>query len=115
MSHRNAQLSGIIRSTVATHALRIPPNLAKVVSVVDVKLSKDFSYADIFLSAVEGVEAAIKFLFQSKGLIRKELAGILRMHKIPILRFHRDTLSEQGNRIDDILSKLKEGNKSKSH
>ncbi len=106
MSHRNAQLSGIIRSIVATQALKIQPQTAKVVSVVDVKLSKDLSYADIFISAVEGVDAAIQFLFRHKGEIRKHLLATIRVHKIPILRFHKDVAGERGNRIEELLRAL---------
>ncbi len=107
MSHRNAQLSGIIRSVVAKHALKIQPQMAKIVSVVDVKLSKDLSYADIFISAVEGVDRAIEHLFRHKGEIRKELSATIRVHKLPVLRFHKDELGEQGNRIDDLLQRIR--------
>ncbi len=108
VSHRNAQIAGIIRSTVARYALKIQPQAAKVVSIVEVKLSKDFSYADISVNAIEGMDNAIKFLLAHKGELRKELAEQLRLHKIPVLRFHRDELGEQGTRIDNLLTKLDE-------
>lgn len=107
MSHRSEQLAGIIRSIVATFALRIPPMKAKVVSVVDVRLSPDYSYADIYLSAVDGVDRAVTELLSMKGEIRKKMSQEIRIHKLPVLRFHRDEVGERGNRIDELLEKLK--------
>lgn len=106
MSHRPQQLAGIIRSIVATFALRIPPMKAKVVSVVDVQLSSDYSYADIYLSAVDGVERAIESLISMKGEIRKKMSSEIHIHKLPILRFHKDELGERGNRIDELLRRI---------
>lgn len=106
MSHRPEQLAGIIRSIVATFALRIPPVKAKVVSVVDVKLSSDYSYADIYLSAVEGVDRAVTELMSMKGEIRKKMSQEIRIHKLPVLRFCRDEVGERGNRIDELLATI---------
>ncbi len=106
MSHRPAQIAGIVRSVVARHATSIPPTTAKVVSVVEVKVSADLSYADVYLSAIDGVEHAIHTLKAQASEMRAELANDLKLHKIPTLRFHKDTTGEEGARIDDLLSKL---------
>jgi ribosome-binding factor A len=106
LSHRPAQLSGILRSVLALHALQIPPNTAKVVSIVQVKVSADLSYADVYLSAIEGVEPAIKFLKEKVPEIRSELASTQKLHRIPALRFHKDTTGEEGAKIDKLLSTL---------
>lgn len=106
MSHRPEQLAGIIRSIVASFALRISPMKAKVVSVVDVTLSSDYSYADIYVSAIDGVDRAIEALIEMKGEIRKKMSQEIRIHKLPVLRFYKDEVGERGNRIDELLSRL---------
>jgi ribosome-binding factor A len=106
VSHRPAQIAGVIRSTVAEFALQIPPNVANVVSIVDVKMSPDFSYADVFISAMDGVDAAVKNLASRQGEIKKNLSTKLRVFKLPILRFQRDIEGERGTRLDALLEKL---------
>lgn len=96
--------ASLIRSVVAKHALAIPPHIAHVVSITDVEVSADFSYADIYVSALQNVEAAIKFLNNNKGPIRKELSGGLRSFRLPLLRYHVDTRGERGSRIDRLLA-----------
>lgn len=106
MSHRNAQIAGIIRSIVASHALRIPPSVACVVSVVDVRLSEDIQYADIAVAAVSGVEKAIAHLTKAQSSIRREIASRLRLHRVPILRFHHDIDGSRAHRIDLLLDQI---------
>ena len=106
-SHRIAQISGIIRTVAATHALQTPPNMATVVSVTDVRVSADLSYADVSVSAITNVEGAIKFLASQKGAMRKELAAKLQSHRVPILRFNVDTEGQRASRIDTLLDSLK--------
>lgn len=77
-----------------------------MLTIVDVQLSQDLSYADIYVSAIAGVEDGIKYLASQKGSMRAELAASLRLHRIPILRFHRDDVGERGARIDRLLSSL---------
>ncbi len=106
MAHRVPQIAGIIRTVAATHAVRIPPDKAIAVSITDVKVSADLSYADIFVSALEHPEAAVKILTSGKGEMRKELAGRLQAHRIPMLRFHVDKEGEKASRIDRLLESL---------
>jgi ribosome-binding factor A len=107
-SHRPLQIAGVIRQVVARFASQIPPSLAQVVTVVDVRLSEDFSYADIGLTAISGVEEATKYLPKKKGEMRSELAAKLRVHRIPQLRFSVDEDSLRGNRIDEIFHVIDE-------
>lgn len=114
LSHRPAQIAGVIRNTVALFAVQIPPNVAKVVSIVDVKLSPDFSYADIFVSAMEGVDKAIKNLASRKGEIKKSLSSKLSVYKLPVLRFQRDIEGERGTQLDVLLDRLAKEEKDKT-
>ena len=106
VSHRVPQIAGIIRSLVATIALSIPPTLAGLTSIADVKVSTDLSYADIFVSAVDRTEAAVKFLEAKSSRMRRELALALRVHRVPQFRFHIDIEGQRGERIDRLLELL---------
>ena len=106
MSHRVPQIAGIIRTLVATISLSIPPTVAGLTSIAEVRVSADLSYADIFVSSVDRTEAAVKFLAAQKGRMRRELALQLRVHRVPQLRFHVDAEGQRGERIDRILGSL---------
>ncbi len=106
MAHRPAQISGMIRTLAAGYAIQIPPTTANIVSIADVKVSSDLSYADIFVSAITGAPAAVKFLASKKGAMRKTLAAQMRTHRVPILRFKVDTETARVTKLDEILESL---------
>jgi ribosome-binding factor A len=106
LSHRAAQIAGVIRSFVARVALSIPPAVSGLVSVADVRVSADLSYADIFVSAVDRSDAAVEFLASRKGRMRRDLAEALKTHRVPALRFHVDVEGQKASRIDRLLESL---------
>ncbi|MDD5054646.1 MAG: 30S ribosome-binding factor RbfA [Candidatus Peribacteraceae bacterium] len=106
MSHRFLQIAGIIRSVVARHALTIQPNVASMVSITDVRLSSDFSYADISVTALTNVEAAVTALKRGSTQMREEVGKVVTMHKLPMLRFRRDDAIEKGEQIDRLLAQI---------
>lgn len=106
MSHRAAQIAGMIRTLAATHALSVPPSVAGLTTVTDVRVSADLSYADIFVNALDRTDAAIRFLASKKQQMRRDLAGALKVHRVPQLRFHVDEDGQRGERIDRILQSL---------
>lgn len=79
------------------------------VTITDVQVTNDNSYAKIFVSFLgkeERAQAGLRALNQSKGFIRSELAKRLSIRKTPELIFQIDRSLEQGNRIDKLLSDL---------
>lgn len=106
MSHRPLQIAGIIRSVVARHALTIQPNIATMVSITDVRLSTDFSYADISVTALSGVDAAVAALRRGATEMREEVGKAVTMHKLPMLRFRKDDVIEKGEKIDQLLQTI---------
>lgn len=106
MSHRPQQLAGIFRSTIASFARTASPDIAQAISIVDVKISSDLSYADVYVSAIGDIKKALTFLRRGGKEMRKKLAADLMLHKLPQLRFHKDEVSEHGARIEEILKKL---------
>lgn len=78
-----------------------------MVFIPEVKVSKDFSYAKIYVSFLneseekEGLEA----LNHSKGYIRSLLAASLDIRRVPELTFILDEGYKKEARIEEILSK----------
>lgn len=103
MSHRPAKIASVIRQVVAIEALNIPPDLAQVVNVTEVKVSSDFSYADVFVTALKNPQQAIKHLKKRQGSLRRSLARELQMYRIPILRLVIDRRGEEGEKIERLL------------
>ena len=97
----------MLRTIVARQTIEIPPNLATIVAIANVKVSADLSYADIFVTAITGAEAAVKFLTARKGRMRAELARSLQAHRSPILRFHIDEEGERVRKLERVLESLK--------
>ena len=65
-------------------ALRIPPDVSLAPTITSVKVSADLSYADIFVTAMQKPEAAVRFLGGVKGEMRRELAKNQRKHGITV-------------------------------
>jgi ribosome-binding factor A len=104
--HRTTQLSGIVRSIIARFTLEIPPDVANGVSVTEVKLSPDLQYADIYVSAITGVKAAIEDLKTKNGAIRKAIATEVNAHTVPTLRFQADDRGEKADKLDRLIGSL---------
>ena len=87
------------------------PRVPVFTSITDVTVSSDFNYADLYVSVlaqdkdkqVEAVEA----LNSAKGFMRKSLSQRLKLRVTPELRFHLDDSFDKGQRIDEILEKVK--------
>ncbi len=87
------------------------PRLSDV-SVTDVKVDKELSYADIYVSSPQGKEKQeeiMKALKHASGFIRARLADALsHLRTFPELRFHWDMVPERVDRIDSIIAELEE-------
>ena len=80
-------------------------------SITDVKVDRELAYADIYVSAVEGSERAEEILAgfeRASGFIRRYLAERVDLRVFPRLRFHWDPTPERADRIERLLSSLRE-------
>jgi ribosome-binding factor A len=85
------------------------PRLSSV-SITDVNVDRELSYANIFVSAVEGHirEAEImQGLESARGFLRKQLSERIELRSFPQLRFHWDPTPEKADRIEQLLDKIK--------
>ena len=82
----------------------------KQIYVTDVKIDKELAYADVFVSAVEGVERSadvLQGLESASGFMRRNLASRVELRAFPRLRFHWDVTPENADRIEKILAELR--------
>ncbi len=80
------------------------------VNVTDVKVDREVSYADIFVSAVEGEERSKEVLAgleSAKGFLRTQMAARIDLRAFPYLRFHWDPTPERADHIERILLDLR--------
>jgi ribosome-binding factor A len=81
-----------------------------IISVTQVEVTPDFSYAHIYLSLIlDGdKEHMIETVKQNKGLIKRSLSKNIgkQVRKIPDLIFHLDLGAEHAQKMDQILKNL---------
>ncbi len=82
----------------------------KQVFVTDVTVDRELSYADIFVSALEGrarSKEVLQGLESASGFIRRQLAERVELRSFPRLRFHWDPTPEKADRIERVLADLR--------
>jgi ribosome-binding factor A len=82
----------------------------KQIYLTDVKIDRELAFADIFVSAVEGVERSADVLAgleSASGFIRRTLASRMELRSFPHIRFHWDMTPENADRIEKILAGLR--------
>lgn len=87
------------------------------ISITGVKVDRELSYADIFVSAVEGHERepmVIEGLRHASGFLRRSLAERIDLRVFPRLRFHWDPTPERADHIERILAELRQENPSET-
>jgi len=77
------------------------------ISITKVDVSKDLSYADVYVSDIRGniTEKEVEGLKSAAGFIQSQLGASMHIRKIPHLRFHSDkSISESF----EIIKKIEE-------
>jgi len=85
------------------------PRVSQLLSVVRVEVTRDLSYATVYVSAMEGSEKtkeSVKGLKSAAGYIRRELGRSLSMRAVPELRFVADNSIAHSAEINKILGTL---------
>ncbi len=88
------------------------PRVGAMVSVTDVEVTHDLSFARVYVSMLsEGPERsrALDALQSASGFIRHQLAPRLGLREVPEIRFVIDSSIERGARVDELLRKLEQG------
>ena len=84
------------------------PRLSDV-SITDVRVDRELAFADIYVSSLQGSDAAediIAGFKHASGFLRRELANRVDLRTFPQLRFHWDPTPEHAENIEKLLDQL---------
>ena len=86
------------------------PRVAKgFVTITRVELTNDMSYCKVWVACMGGSERtakAVEGMTAASGYFKKQIAGAVRMRKIPELIFQPDNSLEYSEHIEDIIAHL---------
>ena len=95
--------------TAILRTVKDPRVTTGLVSIVRVDVTRDLSYATVYVSAMDGLDAAkaaVKGLTSAAGYMRRELGNALRLRHVPELHFVADDSIAYSARIAKTLSDL---------
>lgn len=102
------EISALIREEIKD------PRLTAMISVTAVKVTKDLSYAKVYVSIFckdeEEKNSNFEALKNAAGFIRKEIARRINLRQSPQIIFELDDSIDYGMHIDELIQKTK-GNK----
>ena len=109
--YRIDRVSEDIRREIASiiRELKDPRVMDVMLTVVNVEVSSDASFAKVYVSAMEGIETAktaVKGLTSATGFIRREVGKRLHLRKTPELKFIADDSIEKGMDIARTLGNI---------
>lgn len=108
MANKVERIASIIKKSIAEIIqFEVKDPRLGFVSIPEVKVSKDFSHAKVYVSFIleKDKEKGLEVLNHSKGYIRSKLASRLDTRRCPDISFVLDDGYEKEQRIADILSK----------
>lgn len=85
------------------------PRINGMLSIVKVDLSRDLSLCRVYISSLDGHDAAgsaVLGLNNAAGYVRKELAARVKLRKSPAIEFIADDSIEHSAHINKILKDL---------
>ena len=99
------EIAVLVHAAVRDHAL---PS----VSVSDVETTKDLDVATVYVTTLLSDEAkvATKALNEMAKEFRRELSRMLKIRRVPELRFRYDDSVDKGERIESLLRKDRDHN-----
>jgi ribosome-binding factor A len=111
VARRIKRLNTLIRHEISELLQRQvkDPRLGTFVAVTEVSTSADLSRARVFVSCLcseAEKEETLSALASASGFLRRELAGRLRLRRIPELNFEWDNSIERGAHIQELIDRL---------
>jgi len=88
------------------------PRLRQVY-VSDVRVDRELAYADIYVSALEGIARSaevLEGLESANGYFRRALAARVELRTFPRLRFHWDPTPEHAEHMEKLFAQIREEN-----
>jgi ribosome-binding factor A len=99
------EISNIIQNEIRD------PRISSMVSVTRVEVTKDLSYAKVYVSLFgsdESNKETLAALKSSARFIRKEVGHRIKLRLTPEILIEEDSSIKQGMHIEEILHKIKE-------
>lgn len=96
------EISSIIRNDLKD------PRIPNMVSVTNVKATKDLRYAKVYISVYGSEEQrknAIDALKSAAGFVRREVGHRIKIRYVPEMLFELDNSIEEGFYITDLINK----------
>ena len=112
MSLRNERVRKELMRDISEILRREVRGLEGVVSVVDVEVSHDNSFAKVIYSVLgspEQIEKDKEVIEKNTGRIRYEVGKRIRLRVTPELKFVYSDGLEQGSRVLDLIEKISKG------
>ncbi|RLA08915.1 MAG: 30S ribosome-binding factor RbfA [Gammaproteobacteria bacterium] len=86
--------------------LKDPSLNNKIITINELVLTHDLSYARIYVTEITGDESIIKPLNHAKGFLKYHISKKMKLRIMPELEFIYDDIPEKSQKIDELLSKL---------
>jgi len=114
--YRNGRLNEEIKKNVSAiiQSKIKDPRMSGLVSVTRVNVTRDLSYAKVYISIFgneKSKEDTLNALKSSAGFIRTELSHSIRIRHIPQIIIELDTGLEYGMHINSLIQEIKEKGK----
>ena len=96
--------------TAILRTVKDPRVTGSLLSIVRVDVSRDLSYATVYVSSMNGMDAAkeaVKGLKSAAGYMRRELGQALQLRYTPELRFVADDSIEYSAGIAAAINRIK--------
>lgn len=108
MANRGERIASVIRKNIAEIIqFQIHDPHLGFVSIPEVRVSSDFSYAKVYVSFIkdEDIKPSLEVLNKAKGFIRTELAHKMDTRRVPEIVFELDDGFKREERISELLNK----------
>ncbi len=95
--------------TAILRTVKDPRVTGSMISIVRVEVTRDLSYATVYISSMSGIDAAkeaVKGLKSAAGYMRRELGMALKLRHTPELRFVADNSIEYSTNIAAMINKI---------
>lgn len=82
----------------------------KQIFVTGVKIDRELTHANVYVSAVEGASRSSDILAglnSASGFLRRELSARVELRSFPKLIFHWDPTPENADHIEKLLAELR--------
>ena len=116
-NNRTRRIAEEIRKIVSTMLINgiKDPRINSLVSVTDVEVTSDLSYAYVYVSILGGdEESTLEGLKSACGYIRREVGKSLKIRHTPEIIFKIDDSLLKGMYMDELIKKVNNGYKDSS-